>query len=454
MVFGVLAVAVCCALAKPALADPPLPVFTGGTYNITTYGAATGNSATTNTTDIQAAINAATADPNGGTVEIPSGIFLSNQINLKSNVNLQLDSGAVLRDNSFGSTLISNNGASLSNVEISGTGIIDGNALTTAGGSKLINLTKCSTLEVKDVSVENAGNEHLVVETSNNVTINNVTIADPRTLAANNGNYLSNTDGIDYNGSNFLIENCNINDGDDDIVAKSGSGAVSNIVIKNDTIGAGHGISIGGGTSKGVNGMTITNCTLTGTTNGLRIKANDGNNSNGGGGAATPLQNVSYSGITMTNVTNPIVIESFYNGGDTFAPSPTSASFYPATPTAADAYTPFYENVSFSGITATGSTNGGIIQGLNTNPLSINGLTFTNVNITAGSYMEMWYGTNINVAGLTVKVPSTDPYYSASPVSGVYMYGLTNTTVPEPTSLGILGLGGLLFIRRKPRADR
>ena len=443
-------------LPRPAAADPPppTPVFTGGTYNITTYGASTGNSATANATAIQAAITAASADPNGGTVEIPAGTFLSNGLTMKSNVNLELDASAVLQDSNPANTLITNGGASLSNVEISGSGIIDGNALTSKTSNKLINLTKCTTLEVTGVSVENAGNEHLVVETSTNVTINNVTIADPRTLAANGGNYLGNTDGIDYNGSNFLIENCNINDGDDDIVAKSGSSACSNITITGCTIGAGHGISIGGGTSKGLSGMTVTNCTFNGTVNGLRIKANDGNNSNGGGGATTPLQNVSYSGITMTNVTNPIVIESFYNGNDTFADSPTDTSFYPSTPPAADAFTPFYENVSFSGITATGSSDGGIIQGLNTVPLSINGLKFSNVNITANSYMEMWYGTNIDVSGLKVNVPNTDPYYNASPVSGVYMYGLTNVSVPEPTSLGILGLGGLLFIRRRPQRAR
>jgi polygalacturonase len=445
---AILAISVSAALATPVLADPTLPVFTGGTYNVTTYGAATGNSASTNTTDIQDAINAASADPNGGTVVIPTGIFLSNEISLKSDVNLDLSSGAVLRDNSASNTLIDSSGT-INNVEISGSGIIDGNALTSVTSNKLVNLTKTSDLEVTGVSIENAGNEHLVIETSNNVTINDITIADPRTLAANDNSYLANTDGIDFNGSNFLIENSNIADGDDDIVAKSGSGAVSNVVIKNDTIGNGHGISIGGGTVFGLNNMNVTNITFNGTTNGLRIKAEDANSSDGGGGASVPLQNVSYSNITMTNVTNPIIIESFYNGQDTFATSPTNPTFYPASPKAADAFTPFYENISYSNITATGAANGGIIQGLNTSPLSINGLTFSDVNITAAASMELWYGTNINLSGLTVNVPNTDPYFGASPVSGVYTYGLTNVTVPEPASLGLIfGIMPLLASRR------
>jgi polygalacturonase len=448
----VLSLAISAALSTKALANPTLPTFTGGTYNITTYGASTSNSAATNTTDIQNAINAASADPNGGTVVIPSGIFLSNQVNIESDVNLDLQSGAILRDNTVGNTLIASNGATLSNVEISGSGIIDGKATTSGGsGNKLINITKTTDLEVTGVSIENAGNEHLVIETSNNVTINAITIADPGTLAANHGNYIANTDGIDFNGNNFLIENSTISDGDDDIVAKSGSGAVNNIVIQNDTIGAGHGISIGGGTVDGLSNMTVNNCTFNGTTNGLRIKAEDASGTDGGGGATLPLKNVSYSNISMTNVTNPLIIESFYNGNDIFPNSPTNTTYYPATPKTADSTTPFYENVTFSNITAVGSANAGIIQGLNTNPLSINGLTFNNVNISAAQYMEMWYGTNINLSGLTVTVPNTDPYYNATPISGVWEYGLTNVTVPEPTalSLGLLSLGGLAMRRRR-----
>ncbi len=321
-------------------------------------------------------------------------------------------------------------------------------------GNKLVNITKTTDLEVTGVSIENAGNEHLVIETSNNVTINDITIADPGTLAANNGKYISNTDGIDFNGNNFLIENSTVSDGDDDIVAKSGSGAVNNVVIENDIIGAGHGISIGGGTVDGLSNMTVNNCTFNGTTNGLRIKAEDAGGTDGGGGATLPLKNVTYSNITMTNVTNPIIIESFYNGNDIFPDSPTNSTYYPATPKTADSTTPFYENITYSNITVTGSANAGIINGLNTNPLSINGLTFNNVNISASQYMEMWYGTNINLSGLKVTVPDTDPYYTATPTSGVWEYGLTNVTVPEPGtfSLALLAIGGMAI--RRPRRTR
>ena len=126
--------------------------------------------------------------------------------------------------------------------------------------------------------------------------------------------YLKNTDGIDFAGTNFTIKNCSIDDGDDDIVAKPASNNCSNILITNCAIGAGHGISVGGGTMFGLSNMTVSNTTFNGTTDGLRVKAQDSSatGSTPGGGTANPLVNVLYSNIVMNNVANPIVVDSFY----------------------------------------------------------------------------------------------------------------------------------------------
>jgi polygalacturonase len=426
------------------------PVFTGATYNITSYGASTTNTAATNATDIQNAINAASADPNGGIVQIPTGVFLSNTLTLGSNVDLNLASGAVLRDGTYTNSLIITTGNAQSNDEISGSGIIDGNATTKTGSNKLVNLTKISTLEITGVSIENAAQEHLVVETSSNVTINGITIADPATLAANGGNYLGNTDGLDFNGSQFLIENSNFADGDDDIVAKTSSGSVSNATILNNTITAGHGISIGGGTVFGLNNMLVNNDNISNTLFGIHLKAEDAAGSDGGGGSATPVQNVTYENITMNNVSNPILLDDFYNGNDHFPASPVPpSSSYPSTPTAPDSTTPYWENILFSNMTITNAGNGGEIAGLNTTSPNLFGLTFNNVNISAASHMDLWYAGSLNLSGLTVTVPNTDPYANASPVPGVYLYGTSNVVVPEPATLAFATTVAGLCLRRR-----
>jgi polygalacturonase len=332
-------------------------------------------------------------------------------------------------------------------VGITGSGIIDGAATTAASGTNLVQITHTTNLLISGVSIENASHEHLVTESDTNLTINGITIADPGTLAADGGNYLGQTDGIDYSGSNILIENSNISDGDDDIVAKSAN-SVSNVVIQNDTIGAGHGVSIGGGTAGGLSNMLVDNVTFNGTSNGIRIKAEDASGGDAGGGPTNPLTGVTYENITMKNVASPLIIESFYNGDDIFPSSPTNRTYYPATPAAQDSFTPDYDNITFDNITATGASNGGLIEGLNTSPASINGLVFDDVNITASSQMNLWYAANVNLAGLTVNVPSNNAYRNATPVDGVWMYDVT-TVVPEPTAvmLLIVGAGGICLRR-------
>jgi len=66
-----------------------------GTYNITDYGAVK-NSDQACTKALQAAVDACTAN-GGGDVVIPEGVFLIGTVHLKSNVNLYLQSGAVLK---------------------------------------------------------------------------------------------------------------------------------------------------------------------------------------------------------------------------------------------------------------------------------------------------------------------------------------------------------------------
>jgi polygalacturonase len=415
-----------------ALADPPLPVFGPAVYDVTHSNPSVngGIPASIGSSDNATAINAFISycsSHGGGTVELPSGTFLSGTIVMQSNVNLQIDNGGILRNTSINNTLITSSG-STSNMQISGSGILDGNATTAISNANLVQLKNVTTLAIVGVTIENAAHEHLVPENDTNVTINGVTIKDPGTLAANQNSYLANTDGIDYSGSNYLIKNCNISCGDDNIVAKPAGTACNNIKIIGCSIGAGHGISVGGGSASGLSNMTVSNCTFNGTDNGLRLKAQDALGGDAGGGPASPVKNVAYKNITMTNVKHPIVIDNFYNGNNNFPSSPTDSTHYPSSPTAVGSTTPMWENISFENVTAIGSADAGLLYGLNSTPNNVEGLSFTNVSISAASHMNLWYASAVDLSGLTVTVPNSDPFANANPVQGVYTYGLTSVT--------------------------
>ena len=55
-----------------------------------------------------------------------------------------------------------------------------------------------------------------------------------------------NTDGLNFVGTNSIIENCHINDGDDNI-AMSSTGPINDLLITNCAFGTGSGVSIGSG---------------------------------------------------------------------------------------------------------------------------------------------------------------------------------------------------------------
>ncbi len=402
------------ALGQRCLANPILPTIPPGTY---TVAAATGN-ATTDTADVMAEINAArNSSAGGGTVVVPAGTYVCNQLTLYNNIDLQLSTGATIQDASPGSTLITNAGTH--DMAITGSGTIDGHATTTSS-SNLVLITGASNLLVSGVTVANSSHEHLVLEADNNVTVSNVNINDNYTIAQTGG-YLSNTDGLDYSGSHFLIQGCNINDGDDDICAKPGSTYCSDITVANCTIGAGHGISVGGQTEANLSGMTVSGCTLNGTTNGLRLKA--------GKGQGGIVSDVSFSSITMTNVATPIIINSWYQTGDKYGSAQLSPNqmYHLTNPGETvvtvnqennTAHYPFFDNISFTGITATGaSQNVAIIYGLDSQPANagdpprnIDSISFSNVSLSGSYGADIYYVSNLDTSGLKVTASGGNDY--------------------------------------------
>jgi polygalacturonase len=347
-----------------------------GTFVITSYGASTGSS--NNAAAITSAFAAANS-AGGGTVEVPSGTFLSLPFNTSdNNVTLNIASGGILRaqtKSSYGGDstkfITFNND---SNVGVTGPGTIDGNGSSWWSSSTrpaLLYFNNATTVNIGNVTLLNSPKENVTFSATNNVTCNGTIISAPSTSP--------NTDGIDPGGSNYTIENCNISDGDDDIAVKAIDQTCDNISVTNCTIGYGHGVGIGAGSTDGVSNMTVNNVKMTGTTFGIRLKANRGN-----GGTVTDC---TFSNITMTNVGTPIEITSWYDSNPKDPETVSNAT--------KNSTTPIWENITFSDITATGASHAGDIYGLPEE--EVGAVTLSDVKITStGTGMFCYYCSSID----------------------------------------------------------
>ena len=279
-------------------------------------------------------------------------------------------------------------------IEISGTGTIDGQATLsgwwsvsgTSGKPYLMNFYHGAQILIKDVTVTRAPIMHIKINGSSctNVTIQNIHISTDSSDSHN-------TDGIDVAGNNILIKDSSISCGDDNIAA---SANCANIVITNISFGAGHGMSIGGSTSPGgVSNMLVINCTFNGTDNGIRIKSDNATSGNVGGG---PCQNLQYINLGMTNVNNTaIMIYSYYNEVGT--PTSISPATAAAQPVAALNSTPSFQGILFSNLNATvaGTSIAGIIWGRTELPCT--NIILSHVRIMAAKTFEVYnaYGVQL-----------------------------------------------------------
>jgi polygalacturonase/PKD repeat protein len=367
----------------PWYATPPaLPVIPSNTFYITNYGAY-GDGVSNNAAAIQSAINAAGA-AGGGTVIVSAvGIltnYLSGPINLTNNVSLQINGGAMLQALPMSSWPNVNTAfitaTNVHDVEISGSGTIDGQgaAWWPGGGTRppLVQMALCTRVLIQTVTAQNPPFYHFrLIGGNTNVTVQGITINSPTNSP--------NTDGVDISGTNTLIQNCWIQDGDDDICIKNDTGLpTANIIVSNCTFNGGHGISVGSDTAGGVQNFIVNDCTYNGTIYGIRLKSDNAASGSGAGGV---VQNLLYSNLTMTNVQYPIIIYSYYNEvGTPDEIDPATAAGEEVDPTNNCVV---WRNITIANVTATGLTGkhiSGIIWGRLEMPAM--DITLTNVNIT------------------------------------------------------------------------
>jgi len=241
-----------------------LTVSSFASYNVKDFGAK-GDGKTLDSPAINAAITKAEED-GGGKIVVPAGKYLCGSIRMKSNIELNLEAGAVIiaapasmkaYDKSepfdfpeyqdgghtyFHNSLIWADGEE--NVSITGRGMIDGEGLTkkdteTAGkvhggsigtGDKAIALKLCKNILIRDVTIYRGGHFAIIVTGCERGTIDNVTID-------------TNRDGIDIDCcKHFSVSNTKVNTPSDDAIVLKASYALKkavtceNILINNCTV--------------------------------------------------------------------------------------------------------------------------------------------------------------------------------------------------------------------------
>lgn len=283
---------------------------------------------TLNTEFINKAIDSCAA-AGGGTIIFSEGVYLSGSIHLRSNVNLEIKSEAIILGapnninaydlpepnkwseyQDFGHSHFRNAliwGEHLENISIYGGGTINGGGITRndsepGGGDKALSLKLCDNVSIEEITFKQGGHFAILANGCDNLTIDSVLINTSR-------------DGIDLMScSNVSVTNCKIHSirynsdgtmggGDDAIGIKSdyALGQVipsENIVIENCFLSSGtNGIQFGSETVGPIKNVTVKNIEIVHAAKaGLGITTNDG----------SVIENVRFEDIKMSKAAIPI----------------------------------------------------------------------------------------------------------------------------------------------------
>jgi len=271
-----------------------------GAKSVLEYGAIP-DGKTLATKPIQRAIDDA-FQRGGGTVHVPSGVFLTGTIYLKSRITLYLDAGCTLLGSTSLSDYVDSDGDArqrhlvfakdAEDVTLAGQGRIDGQgpALWEPSGrapktpderwadvdshslkpkasghpSPMLCFVRCDRLRIQDLHIENSPGWTLNTVNCSGVDIRGISIRNPT-----NG---PNTDGIDVTScQNVVVSNCSIDTGDDAICLKS--------------------VNPYGPEPPLVKNVIVTKCTLTTCCNGFKL----GTESEGG------FENITFSDSVVSN---------------------------------------------------------------------------------------------------------------------------------------------------------
>lgn len=389
-----------------AVALPQLPAITSAnTIDLTGKLSATAD----NTVAIQAALDQVPLT--GGMVIIPKGTWLFGDGNatkknliIKSKTILHLAAGCTLKLQPYGIALNNKTNfitcvknSNTSDIVIEGedeTSVIDGqgarwwlareNGETFKPGA-MIRFEKGKRFLIRNLKIQNTPGVNITISNSNganNATIHDVTISEPASEAGK-GKASHNTDGIAIWGPYVNIYNCNISNGDDNVVCDDDA---QYIHVWNCYFGTGHGASIGSFTNN-IKHVWFDQINMNGTTAGVRLKT--GINSDGtlrGGGE----EDFKFTNITMTKVANPFSMDCYYDKKYNADPAVDKANAR-----ALDGTTPTYNGVLLQNIKTTDVCTGNAIFLVGRPESHIKNVTLDNVQINAKKGIDIRFVDNL-----------------------------------------------------------
>ena len=384
----------------------------------------------------------------GGRLTVPRGVWLTGPIVLRSNIDLHLEQGAIILFSSDMSlypvieTVYEGKttrkcqspitGTNLTNVAITGHGVIDGNGqawrplkkmkvtdnqwkkMTGGGGvlakkdlwypsedrirlrPVLIHLNGCKNVLLKDVTFQNspAWNVHPML--CENIILDGI--------CARNPFYAQNGDALDLESCrNALVVNSTLDAGDDCICVKSGKDEegrkrgkpCENVVVKGCTVYAGHGgFVVGSEMSGGVKNVVVSDCQFLGTDVGLRFKSTRGR-----GGV---VENIYIDGISMFNIVEDAITFDLYYGGKSVTDDMDGIEQQSAgSRIVADETTPCFRDIHISNIICRGAHRALYFNGLPEQP--IKNIDLRNISITATEEGEFNYCEGITKENVEIK---------------------------------------------------
>ena len=400
-----------------AVALPQLPAITSAnTFNIKDYGAST--SATDNTKAIQKALDA--VPTTGGMVVIPAGTWMfgsadqmtskTEVLSIKSKTVLHLCAGATLKLVEYGKAPNNktvfigglNKGKNITDIVIEGEGetsIIDGQGARwwlakeqgeTFNPGAMIRFEQGKRFLLRNFKIQNTPGVNITISNSgkaSHATIHDVTISEPASEAGK-GKASHNTDGISIWGPYVNIYNCNISNGDDNVVCDNDA---QYIHVWNCYFGTGHGASIGSFTEN-VKHVWFDNISMNGTTAGIRMKTGQDIDKTTnkvtlrGGGE----EDWKFTNFTMTKVKNPLSIDCFYDKNYNSDPAVDKANAR-----ALDSTTPTYNGIYLQNVKTTDVCDGNAIFFVGRPESHIKNVTLDNVQISAKKGIDIRFVDNL-----------------------------------------------------------
>ena len=140
------------------------------------------------------------------------------------------------------------------------------------GGSqnnpRIMILNQCDNFTLYRITLKDSPNFHVSYNRGNGFTAWGVKVNCPRNAR--------NTDAIDPgNARNVTITHCFIHTGDDNVAIKAGApGPTTQMTIAHNHFYTGHGMSIGSETNGGASAILVSDLSIDGADNGIRIKSN------------------------------------------------------------------------------------------------------------------------------------------------------------------------------------